>query len=140
MPLRLLDYSDRELLIRVHEVAQEHGGQAPSMEIANALGMSEKSRAQSVGARLGRPQMRGLIQRDPERSPAEWFLTELGIAMAFGSAKTSQMRAVENSKPEEMLLMLREMANHQRLAPEGAQHMFRREWHRATYLARVNGR
>lgn len=133
MPLTLLDYSDRELLIIVHEVSQEHGGQAPSMEIANALGMTDKTRAQSVGSRLGRPQMRGVVQRDPKRSPAEWYLTDFGRIMAFGSAKKTQMTAVDNAKPEELLLMIREMGQRQHGVGQAAAHLIRREWTRSTH-------
>lgn len=132
MPLTLFDYSDRELLIKVYEVTQEHGGSAPSAEIAEALGLTEKERTSSVGSRMAAMRRFGLADRAPERTPAEWMLTSLGEAMAFGTARKAQLQAIENSKPEEVLLMIREMGKRQHSTPDAARHMIRREWVRSS--------
>lgn len=133
MPLRLLDYSDRELLIMVHEVAQEHGGSAPSAEIATALGLTEKERTSSVGSRMAAMRRFGVVEKIPKRNPSEWSLTTLGEALAFGTARKAQLQAIDGSKPEELLLMVREMGKRQYNEAEGARHLIRREWLRSTH-------
>lgn len=138
MPLTLLDYSDRELLHIVHEVAEEHGGSAPSMEIALALGLNEKEKAQSVGSRLMWLRRFGAVERVPGRNPAEWMLTEPGRSLAFGTARKSQLNAVNDAAPEQLLLIVREIGTLQReVHGETARNLIRREWYRSS---RRNGR
>ena len=137
MPLRLLDYSDRELLIMVHEVAQEHGGSAPSAMIAEALGLTEKERTSSVGSRMMWLRRFGVVEKIPERLPSEWCLTTLGETLAFGEARKSQLAAIDGASPAALLLMIREMGKRQTYEDEGARHLIRREWTRSTHR---NGR
>jgi hypothetical protein len=137
MPLTLFDYSDRELLIKVHEVAEENGGSTNSRVLAEGLGLTEKERAQSVGSRMMWLRRFGVVEKAIDREPAEWRLTALGETLAFGSARKAQLMAIDRANDNELLLMMREMGQRQFDAPEGARHLIRREWTRSS---RRNGR
>lgn len=134
--LTLFDYSDRELLHIVHEAAEENGGTATSAYIAQALGIDSKRKAQSVGSRLAALRRYEAVENVSEKGVAQWRLTPVGEALAFGKPRVSQMQIIDRARLEELLLMVREMAQRQRDAPDTARHLLRREWQRTTWNGR----
>jgi hypothetical protein len=130
--LTLYDYSDRELLHIVHEVAEENGGSASSLDIAVALGIDAKRKTQSVGSRMAALRRYEAVENVSERGIAMWRLTPVGEVLAFGEPRAAQAKAIEGSKLEELLLLVRQMGERQRNAPATARHLLRREYQRSS--------
>ena len=103
------------------------------VEIATALGLTEKERVSSVGSRMAAMRRFGVVEKVPKRHPSEWLLTPLGETLAFGVARKAQLAAIDGSRPEEVLLMIREIGKRQLLTPDPARHLIRREWMRSTH-------
>lgn len=134
--LRLIDYSDRELLLVVMDEADGADGWASSEGLARRFGVKQ---IHSVTSRLAWLRRYGAVERDEERALAHWRPTAIGEMLATGDIGAAQQRALEGLKPEAMLMLTRFAADRARSAPETAQHLMKREWRRRAVFG-VNGR
>lgn len=127
--LRLLDYSDRELLLIVMDISRtEQDSYASTVQIADALGIQGKRRKNSVGVRLAALKRMGVIEKKPEGSESRWAVSAIGQMMANGQLTKAIKERVENLPPGQLLMLTRELTRHYRTAPAGAEHLIRREW------------
>ena len=134
--LRLADYSDRELLQMVADVADENGGWASSSQIAQALGMEHDARVNNVGSRMAAMRRFGAVAKHDESYPAQWRLTPIGEIMSFGAPDENTLKIIQKAKPEELLVLTRVLGQRRTGEPEAAAHLIRREWSRAAGLLR----
>jgi len=134
--LKLSDYSDRELMIIVDEVADENGGWGSSLDIAKALGMTAETRTNSVGSRLAALRRFGAVDKRHDVSPSEWSLTPIGKTLAFGQPSQARLNLVDSSTPADLLLLTRTLAVRGHTQPEVTRKLVRREWVRSSGLAR----
>lgn len=139
--LTLADYSDRELLHVVHDLASAtEDGFIDSHAIVERLGIRHPRASTCVGSRLAFLARREAIEKDldaPKRARARWRVTSLGQVMAFGDATPEQRRAIDEAEPAEVLMLTRLLASSQRGAPIGARTLIQREWRREAHL--LNG-
>ena len=129
--LTLFDYSDRELLLLIGEVAMgTDDGHATTREIANALGLEGEYRLNSVGSRLGYLKRIGAVKRaEFEINGARWSVTPEGMALASGKLTVRASNALNALRDEHLLLFTRAVAS--RIDPDSlAGRMTRREFRR----------
>lgn len=121
--LRLIDFSDRELLIIVDEASREYG-YASSPQIAEALGLGEHGNRMVASrmAWLGRYSFvekevlrdeQGNIRtrRDGTEMYAQrWKLTEMGRAIAYGDLRKTQSKMLDGMTEGQRVLLARWLA------------------------------
>jgi hypothetical protein len=151
--LRLGDLSDREILLVLDDVADDEG-YANAHDIAAQLAMIGDHPNRSVSVRLSWLARYGAVEREllwdehgnplfvgnstEQRRGQRWRMTPIGEALATGSLKRAQERALDELTDEQLLLATRviaERARSSRNATSGK--LAEREWkHR---WLRVNG-
>jgi hypothetical protein len=117
--LRIEDYSDREFLLIVADVAADEDGWADSDQIAQRMDLSSRRLASS---RLSWLRRYGAVEREHVRdehgqiryhrngkamTTQRWRLTPAGEAVAFGKLRKGDEKALANLKDEQMLLVTR---------------------------------
>jgi hypothetical protein len=126
--LKLLDYSDRELLLIVMEQsAAMEDGYATTGEVADTLGIEGDHRRNCVGVRLGYMRRIGAVDKAPD-SPTRWTVTPIGKMMATGQIKSNVQKQLDNLGPETMLLLTRFVGQRQKQSPTVAGQLIHREW------------
>lgn len=127
--LKLLDYSDRELLLILMEQSDAaEDGYASTSDVADALGIEGEHRRNCVGVRLGYMRRIGAVERDPNSQVGRWVPTPIGKMMATGQIKTGVQKQLDNLGPEAMLLLTRFVGQRQRQSPNEAGKLIEREW------------
>lgn len=126
--LRLADYSDRELLHIVEDIAATaEDGWAPVAAIAVQVGLIHDRPNQCVGARLSWLARYDLVERHD--LGGAWRATDVGHALMHGKLTATQQAELEKMEAARLLLVARALTDRQREdmnAP--AYHAIRREW------------
>jgi hypothetical protein len=143
--LRLGDLSDREILLTLMDVA-DHDGYADARDIAMQLAMIGDHPHRAVASRLSWLRRYGAVDREEEPHKPEdggppvrrWRLTQIGEAIATGSLKRAQERALEEVGDDQLVLLTRLIAERARASGSATSaKLAEREWkHR---WIRVNG-
>src|SRR5687767_7783145 len=107
--LRLLDFSDRELLHVIYENAQDDGWADPA-DIVDALGIDHKHPRQCVGSRFGWLRKKGVLERDDAGFVR---LTEIGEASRAGKLTASQERQLDRLGAGDLLMLTRWLTKRQ---------------------------
>src|SRR3954470_16747863 len=117
--LRIEDFSDREFLLIVADVASEDDGWADSEQVAQRMDLSTRRLASS---RLSWLRRYGAVEREHVRDEAgniryhrngkpmhtqRWRRTPAGEMMAFGQFRKADEKALERMKDEHLLLITR---------------------------------
>ena len=141
MPLDRLtidDYSDREFLLVLADVA-DHDGWANSQDIADRLDLANKAIASS---RLSWLKRWGAVDKEHERDESgvlryhangkprytqRWKLTDAGRALAFGALKKNQQQTLDKLGDDQMLVVTRWLSERTRESGVSAR-LAQREW------------
>lgn len=152
--LKLEDYSDRELLLVVDDLSQDHGWVDPK-DVAKRLGIKAENPVRSVISRfvwmVRYGAMEREIQTDDTGSPMvtrggrpkygqRWRLTSGGAMLAMGKLTSRQADALGRFQDDQMILVTRWLGERQRTADDLAQTLMRREYRYSTSpLRMLNG-
>jgi hypothetical protein len=117
--LRIEDFSDREFLLIVADIAAEQDGWADSEQVAQLMDLSTRRLASS---RLSWLRRYGAVEREHVRDDTgairyhrngkamhtqRWRLTPAGEMLAFGRFRKADEKALERMKDEHLLLITR---------------------------------
>lgn len=117
--LTIEDFSDREFLLIVADVAANEDGWADSEQVALRMDLSTRRLASS---RLSWLRRYGAVEREHARDESgniryhrnglpmhtqRWRLTPAGEVLAFGKLRKGDQAALERMKDEQMLLVTR---------------------------------
>jgi hypothetical protein len=145
--LRIQDYSDREMLLVLNDVADSDGW-ADARDIAAQLAMIGDNPHRSVSCRMGWLRKYGAVDREPVKHKREseegrtivvqrWRLTAIGQDIAMGKLRAAQEKAIRDLDDGQLLLMTRAIADRAKSSPATSAKLSEREWrHRWT---RING-
>lgn len=152
--LRLVDLSDREVLLVVRDVA-DGDGWAYAYDVGAQLGVVEEHRRRAAAQRLSWLRRFGAVEREHladengnllytagdthrPRWGQRWRLTDAGEAIALGRLRAPEQRAIDGLDEPAALLAVREIARRARYADVTLAKLIDREWrHQWT---RENGR
>jgi hypothetical protein len=143
--LRLEDYSDRELLLVLVDVA-DSAGWADPRDVADRLGMGGDHPHRMVASRLAWLKRYGAVMMEPDDEHAQrprdsdgkrptarrWGLTTIGNALAQGTMRKATETALERVGDDQMLVLTRWLAR--RPSNAVVANLARREWQRETLL------
>lgn len=139
--LTLLDYSDRELLLIVDELASaDADGSVDTKTIADTIGIEGDFRLNSVASRMSVLKRIGATERDtaaPASGMARWIVTPIGKILATGKLNASLEKGLDSLQPEQILLATRRIGAQYREQPETAGRLMRREFRFATGLKSI---
>jgi hypothetical protein len=121
--LRLIDYSDRELLHRVNDLADDEGW-VTAQQVAEAINLTHESPARCVGARFNWLKRYGAMHRDGQK----WRMTTIGQSLAFGNLNTVHAAALDSLPDDRMLALVRAVSNRYRAADGVTATLMGREW------------
>jgi hypothetical protein len=143
--LRNVDLSDRELMLRVLDIADADGW-TTSKDLAAALNLQREYPHRYVSARLGWLARRGYgavereLARDPGtgnvlrtaagklRTTQRWRLTPTGEALARGNLRAAERRALEGLSEDQLLVAMRVVTQRLRGASTTPLQLAKREW------------
>jgi hypothetical protein len=128
--LKLVDYSDRELLALVRDL-QDREGWTSSTALLNRLGLDHPSPEQCVATRMGWMRRFGAVER--HEKGGRYRLTPVGEVMVSGKLNSSTENTLNKIKPEQMLLVTKWLADRQKHSEETARTLIRREWQYGTH-------
>lgn len=128
--LRIIDYTDRELLHMLNDVADEEGW-ATTEQLVKAIGLVSKDNdpgrpRRSVATRFTWMRRFGWVERNEEHTA--WRLTREGADLMNGSLRRGLQKSLKSMRDGDRVLLMREMATAYREAPRESAIMFRREW------------
>ena len=121
--LKLLDYSDKELIGVVSDMVGPDGW-ARTNEVTKQLGLKHERPTQCVGARLAWLKRYGIV----EGGDRKWRLTPVGEVFLNGQLSKKASDALERMEAGELFTVTRFLARQQRNAAAPVGHMLRREW------------
>lgn len=122
--LRLLDFSDRELLFVIYENLDDKGW-AHSALLAEKLGLKTDKPAQCVGSRLSWLRRYGVVEHG---GPNMWRLTPVGEVLMHGDLSREQQEQIKAVKPDQLIMLTRALTKRVQKARSEAGHLVRREW------------
>ena len=148
--LKLVDFSDRELLLILDDVADSDGW-ASSRDMTEPVGLPEDG-YRHVSSRLAWLRRYGAIEREllwdengnpimgplGQKQGQRWRPTEAGRLMAYGKLSKAQYRALEAIGEGQMILAMRQMSLHYQQSSEIGATLARREW--VYGMSRRNGK
>jgi hypothetical protein len=155
--LRITDFSDREVLLILNDVADGEGW-ASAKDMVERFGFAQRLDRphRFVAQRLSWLGRYGALEREHEwdeqgrpkltrsgklKYTQRWRMTPAGRALAMGKLRTGQQRALEGLTDEQLLVALREVTRHVQRAGETAAVLARREWRYGSAPERsMNGR
>lgn len=133
--LRLGDYSDRELLRIIYDLADEYGW-VESTHLAEHLfpmqirkGREDRNQAlRCVGQRLSWMRRYGVVQKNEEGRKGVWGLTATGKMLLTGKIPARERKVLENLKENQLLDLTETLSMRYFYAGEVAATMMRRQW------------
>jgi hypothetical protein len=140
--LKLEDFSDRELLLIIHDVRDAEGW-STAKDVAERIDIEHPRPWVPVASRLGWLRRFGATEREfmwdefgnpmytakgEIRYTQRWRLTEAGLAVAHGNINSRQQEQLERFKDDQLLLVTRWLAERQRNGDGVAAALVRREW------------
>jgi hypothetical protein len=146
--LRLEDYSDRELLLAIHDAVDDEGW-VDALELATRLGIVGEYPRRTVASRLSWLQRWGAVEREHERDEAgnirymrdgrvrytqRWGLTKVGATLALGQLRKGDATALERLQDEHLILVTRWMQERAHRNNTTMAKLVDREWRRAELI------
>lgn len=140
--LRLENFSDRELLLIVHDVRDDEGW-STARDVAERIDLDHDRPWVPVSSRLGWLRRYGATEREfmwdelgnpmytaqgKLRYTQRWRLTEAGLAIAHGTINTRQQEQLERFKDHQLILVTRWLAGRRRTGEDVTAALVRREW------------
>ena len=140
--LRVVDFSDRELLLILNDVA-DGDGWAYAQDMANRINLDHEHPNRSVASRLSWLVRFGAVEREHlsdehgnlmwtrsgrPKYGQRWRLTPIGRTYALATltkAERSRLAAVDGDK---MLLVTKWLAEQYRQSPDAGASLMKREW------------
>jgi len=127
--LKLLDYSDRELLAVVNDETRDDGF-ARTSDVRDRLGLPKHDGNRSVGIRLAWLKRFGVIENG---GPTKWRLSAIGLVFLNGSLSKDTEQWFAELEPGELYSLTRLLGRRQKRAEQPVGHMLRREWTASTW-------
>ena len=136
--LTILDFSDREFLLVLNDVADDQGWSLA----ADMAAQLDVSNVRNVSSRLSWLVRFGAVEREQARDHTgsirttrdgktvytqRWRMTEPGRALAFGKIKATQQRTLDNFDDTQLLLVTRWLSERTRADGVSAR-LATREW------------
>jgi DNA-binding HxlR family transcriptional regulator len=144
--LRLQEMSDREVLLILRDCA-DADGYADVEDMGVQLGLDAKHAVRIVTSRLTWLKRWGAVEREPAESVPkvsgepprrrQWRMTPAGQALALGTVRKAQQKAMDGAREEDLLGLTRLLAERQRNGNMAVANLVRREWR---YRTEYNGR
>jgi hypothetical protein len=141
--LTIKDMSDREVLLVVHDLADSEGW-VNALDVADRLGMRHDRRRATAASRLAWLRRYGAVEReflwDENQNPIlnrrgehrmgqRWRLTPIGEAIATGTLRRAQERAIEDLDDSQFLMITRALAGRVNGSDDvTVQKLAQREW------------
>ena len=126
--LKLVDFSDRDLLY-VHADVADEDGWATAEQVAQAVGLDHPRPAQCVGSRYAWLYRYGLMEQQREKGEVLWRPNEVCEELVFnGTVSDAQRRSLENLSESKRADAIDALAA---LLPAGSRqsaHLGRRAW------------
>lgn len=159
--LRLVDFSDREILAIILDVTDGEGwitaeefSLLPDMADLQSL---HKYPQRFVGARFGWLAKFGVLEREQARDKfgnkvyvkndrsrprwsKRWRVTDVGAALVKGNLSPEQLKALEGMGSTRVMHLTRWVTDQARRQPQIARKMMTREWQYGTSKERFDGR
>lgn len=122
--LKLTDYSDRELLFLIQDVADKDGW-VTTEGLAAALDLNHPNPIQCVGTRMGWMARFGIVEKGRAHT---WRLSHVGYAVMRAGLNKGAVNAMGSTKDEALLELTHKLTDrYASTAPEVAT-LMRREW------------
>jgi hypothetical protein len=149
---RLTDFSDREVLLLLNDVADAEGW-ALAEQVAERIDLGTDNPKRSVANRLSWLQRYGAVEREVKRDATgnirvtrggklmftqRWRLTDMGAALALGRLTAREQRTLDDMGDEKLLILARVMSRRFRTADAVASRMMGREWRYGTAPERAD--
>lgn len=132
--LRLADFSDRDLLGVMADLADSEGWVMTSEVAERVFGRGINSDAKRrlhaircVAIRLSWMRRFGVVQLHREE-PGVWGLSAEGVAMLRGELRSGQAKAIDGAMDEQLLHLATAIADRYRAAGQVGATMMRRAW------------
>src|SRR4051794_7814530 len=140
--LRLMEFSDRELLLILDDVA-DGDGFATARDVADKLHLSHPRPHQCVAVRFSWLARYGALEREhmrddqgnlmwtsggQPRHTQRWRMTSMGRAMAMGQLTKTQESQLGRITDDRMLMLTRYVTQRVRSADSTAAKLVQREW------------
>lgn len=122
--LKLVDYSDRELLSILAEISDEEGW-ATTAEVADAVDLDTRHPNNCVGVRFAWLRKFGALERN---SRGKWRMTTLGYALMSGELNSAQERILETLDNTQMLSLMRRVSRRWMVLDQTSSTLVKREW------------
>ena len=144
--LKLMEFSDRELLLILNDVA-DHEGYASAVEVAAKLHLDHPRPHQCVSVRFSWLARYGALEREHMRDEhgnlmwtgrglprhtQRWRMTAMGRAMAVGALTKTQEAQLGRIGDDRMLMLTRYLSQRARSADPVAAKLVEREWRYST--------
>lgn len=136
--LRIVDFSDRELLHIINDLRNEDGWTS-SQEVAEELGIQADHPAQCVGQRMTWLARYGCVEKHKDEKHM-WRITDFGESIMRGKLSKGAERQLENMDEGQLLLATRMVtARYRGMANSSngqgrAAWLLRREWTHGTFM------
>jgi hypothetical protein len=126
MPLKLEEFSDRELLSILLDVSDDDGW-ATSAEVAEAIrGLDAKHPAQNVGIRFGWLRRFGVVEYD--RIEHRWRMTPAGLTVIGRKLSDREEQALGRFGDDALVQVIRHCTSTYRRSHYATANLARREW------------
>jgi len=148
MSLRLVDFSDHDLLYALEESGDDEGW-ATSLEIAEHLGLNlEDSPAKNIGSRLAWLNRFGVMEQDDEKSQMRWRINDVGFTLLHpNKLPPSAMKALEALDEGQRLMVTEAVSRQLRRTSRQGTHLAKRAfthnigyWRDASIAPKRNGK
>lgn len=132
--LRVVEFSDRELLYVVEDNIDPDTGWASSQDIAASLGIDAKHPAQCVGQRMSWLHKMGVVDQD-ERKHNWWSPSELGYKMMSGDIRKALQTQLDNMDAAQLVTITAWLGRQYKSSvSESEAWLLRRQWTTGTYV------
>jgi hypothetical protein len=152
--LRLIDFSDRELLLLLNDVA-DNDGWGTSVEVASKLNLNVEHPNRHVSSRFSWLVRFGALEREHlsdeygnllftrggrPKYGQRWRLTTAGRTLALGKLTSAERARLEGLSADRLLVYTRGLTRRYRTAGDAAGALMGREWRYGTHpLRALNG-
>lgn len=143
--LRLENYSDRELLHLIDNLA-DHEGWVLDEHLAERIGLRVSGMSdlelliytrRCVGIRLSWiKRLTGCVERHPDKKDYRWRLTDAGLAVVRAKLTSSLSNGLTQTDDANVLLALEVIGRRYTHAKPGSANLLRREWAYGTHKNR----
>ncbi|HSV08583.1 MAG TPA: hypothetical protein VLI07_18850 [Candidatus Binatus sp.] len=128
--LKLIEFSDRELMNIVLDVEPEHGW-VTTEECAVAMGLDHIHANNCVGVRFGWMRRYGVLERQTDSTKehfGEWRLTSAGRKIALGNLSKEERALLSRISTDKLMVATGELTKRYHGSNGVAAQMMRRAW------------